>query len=243
MGAHCSQHGTGTTTCSGHRASCSTNRALSFQSLASSGKITATDINALRISIRDEIARYNLHRSFSVTARQSTAYTTSTLVDNAHINDMEIMAQTVNNISEPVGGSYAVFTTVPNGTQLPNSYANASQIEYAHWGALLAKYNLMRQDCICNADCACNLVCNCHNDCGCNYSDCRLKENVQYIKTKFGIKWYIFTYVWDSTVLHLGAMAQELLGTEYSALVSTDGEGFLKVDYSKLPFNLNEVLL
>jgi hypothetical protein len=234
-GSHCSEHGTGTTTCAGHRASCSTNRQLTFTSYTQNGLIRAEDVNALRTAIRDEVARYNLHRSFDVTQRQATAYTTSTQVSSAHINDMETMSQQVNNVNEPVGTSYAVLTDPADATTAPNSYSANSRIDFSHWNTLLSKYNTMRQDCICNADCACNLVCSCHNDCGCNYSDERLKENIEYVETKNGLNLYKFNYIWDRVTKHIGVMAQEVLNTEYAQAVSKDSQGFYKVNYSKLP--------
>jgi hypothetical protein len=234
-GSHCSNHGTGTTTCSGHRASCASNRTLSFTSYTQNGLIRATDVNALRQAIRDEIARYNLHRSFSITQRQGTAYSTSTQVSAAHINDMDLMAQQVNNVIEPVGTSFAQLSAASNTNTAANSYAQNTRVNFSHWNTLLSKYNTMRQDCICNADCACNLVCSCHNDCGCNYSDERLKENIEFIETKNGLNLYKFNYIWDKVTEHIGVMAQEVLNTEYAQAVSKDSQGFYKVNYSKLP--------
>jgi len=55
-------------------------------------------------------------------------------------------------------------------------------IEDTDWGiaseSVRVKYNIIRQNCICNSDCSCNAVCSCHNDCGCHYSDPRLKMDV-----------------------------------------------------------------
>lgn len=235
-GPHCSNHGTGTTTCAGHRASCAANREISFESLANGGLIRASDIDSLRASIRDEVARYNLHRSFSVTARQATAYTAGvTRVDNTHVNDMEIMAQQVNNVNEPVGTSFATLTDPANDTTAANSYAVGARVDFAHWNTLLSKYTTMRQDCICNSDCSCNQVCSCHNDCGCNYSDERLKENIKFVEVKNGLNIYTWNYIWDRAKTHSGVMAQEILKTQYGAAVSEDSRGFYMVNYSKLP--------
>lgn len=170
-GSHCSEHGTGTESCGNHRASCSTNRAITFTSDAiQGGVIRAADVNKLKNAIRDEVTRYNLHRSFSVTKRQATDYTAgSTLIDNTHVNQMNQMVQDTTNVNEPVGTNYANLTDPADDDTDPDSYANDAQINFAHWEALLIKYNSIRQDCICNSDCACNLVCSCHNNCGCNY--------------------------------------------------------------------------
>jgi len=183
-GANCNQHGTGTTTCSGHRASCSTNRTLgvSGEFASTSGRILASDVNNLRENIRAEVARYNLHRSFNVADRQPGGYTAgATLIDNGHINDFELMAQQVNNVNEPVGTNYAVLTDPADFNTAANQYQAGAPISVTHWTTIRDKYNTMRTDCICNADCSCNLVCACHNDCGCNYSsDSRLKQKVKY---------------------------------------------------------------
>jgi len=234
-GSHCSNHGTGTSTCGSHRASCSTNRALSFTSGEAGGLIRASDVNALRAAIRAEVARYNLHRSFNVSSRQGTAYNSSTKVDNSHINDMEIMAQQVNNVREPVGSNFAVLTDPADATTAANSYGGGQQISFTHWATLVEKYDNMRQDCICNSDCACNLVCSCHNNCGCNYSDERLKENIQFAERKNGLNLYTFNYIWDKAVTHTGVMAHELLDTIYASAVFKDSQGYYKVNYSKLP--------
>jgi hypothetical protein len=180
-GSHCSNHGTGTSTCAGHRASCATNRPVSFSQGTPGGTITSGDVNALRVAIRDELSRYRQHRSFTgVALRQGTAYTSASVIDNSHINELELMAQQTNNVVEPVGTSFGVLTDPPDSGAAANAYADAQTTTFSHWNTLVAKYDVMRQDCICNADCACNLVCACHNDCGCNYSDERLKEEIEY---------------------------------------------------------------
>jgi hypothetical protein len=249
-GTHCSNHGTGvtTTTCAGHRAACPTNNAagLSGSFAVQGGLITAADINALKNAIRTELTRYSLHRSFPNSGAMSLAYASqsatvgnhvanSTVIDDAHIDDYEQMAQRVNNVVEPVGTSYAVLTDAADGTTSPLNYNAGDLIEDTHWATLLSKYNTMRQDCICNSDCACNNVCNCHNDCACNYSDERLKENIQYLYTKKGIKLYSFNYIWEKGVVKVGVMAQDLLNTIYSNAVVTDKDGYYKVNYNKLP--------
>lgn len=170
---HCSVNNTGTTDCAGHRASCSTNRPLSISAefASTTGRILASDINNLRENIRAEVARYNLHRSFSVAERQASGYTSGvTLIGSGQINDFELMAQQVNNVNEPVGTNYGVLTDPADFTTASNQYIATEQIRVTHWTAIQDKYNTMRTDCICNADCACNAVCNCHNDCSCNYA-------------------------------------------------------------------------
>lgn len=234
-GSHCSNHGTGTTTCSNHRGSCSTNRPYSPSGNFTAGSITASDINALRTAIRDEIARYNLHRDHSITARQSSAYTTSTLVQNEHVNDMETMVYDGNITRERVGVNYATLTAVGTNSGITkSSYSDGQTILASHWTTLKSRYDTLRQDCICNSDCSCNLVCACHNDCGCNYSDMRLKNNIKFLRETNGINIYSFNYIWDDEQ-HTGVMAQEILETKYKHAVVTDRNGYYMVNYNMLP--------
>lgn len=215
-GSHCTNHGTGTTTCVAHRGVCSTNRPFSVSGEAgsTSGRIRADDINNVRTTIRDELARWD-EKYGPYNYLQGTAYNSSTLVDNVHINELDNM------IAQIIGG----------WTQ----YAQDATITALQWTNLAARYDQMRQACICNTDCACNLVCACHNDCGCNYSDERLKENIEFVETKDGVNVYSFTYLWDKATKYLGVMAQELVGTKYESALSLDKDGFYTVNYSKLP--------
>jgi len=236
-GTHCSEHGTGTTTCSEHRASCSTNRALSASGEfgITTGRIRADDINNLRTSIRDEITRYNLHRSFAVGITQDTAYGASTLVDNSHVNDLQQMVQSATNVNEPVGSSYASLPDPADAITSANSYAQGAVMNTGDWTSLRDKYNILRQDCICNSDCSCNLVCSCHNNCGCNYSDESLKENITFLGTRRGINVYKYNYKWDSATQYIGVLANEILDTEFSNAVELGEDGFFKVHYDRLP--------
>ena len=160
-GAHCSYHGTGTTTCSFHRGSCPTNRtfAPSGDFGVQGGIIRASDIELLRQNIRAEIQTYNLHANYEFPLSEASAISSGQAIDNVQINNFEKMTFDGNGAS---GG------VQPQPDQ--SSYADGSLIDDGNWSSLLQKYNFLRQDCICNSDCACNLVCACHNDCGCNYS-------------------------------------------------------------------------
>ena len=244
-GTYCNQNSSGTTTCSNHRGGCPTNRALasSTEFAVTSGRVTAADIEDLRTKIRDELTRYQLHSSSfgstfgGVSLRQAGAFTTSTTISAAHINDLELMAQQTNNVTEPVGSNYASYTNPADATTPANSYSAGALIDDAHWIALRDKYNIMRQDCICNSDCTCNAVCNCHRDCGCNYSDERLKQNIKFLGTREGINIYSYNYTWDADTKYIGVMAQEILQSEYSDAIEIDEQGFFRVHYDRLPNN------
>jgi len=244
-GTFCNQNSSGTTTCFNHRGACSTNRPLSpsAEFAITSGRITAADIEDLRSKIDAELQRYQLHLTnsgtinhFGVVSRlETSAYGTSTLISASHINNMETMVQGILNVNEPVGSNYAVYTNPADATGGNNVYSAGSIATTTHWITLRDKYNVMRQDCICNSDCTCNAVCNCHNDCGCNYSDERLKQNIKFIGTREGINIYSYNYTWDPETKYIGVMAQELLGTEYSDAIELGEDGFFKVHYDRLP--------
>jgi hypothetical protein len=164
-GAHCTNHDLGTTTCVGHRPSCATNRYL-----ASSGdfgvegqRLRASDIEDLRSKIRNELSRYNQHALYNFTLLVPSTISVTADVDNTHVEGMREM------VVDVAGGPL-----YPDKTGDP--------IDNDDWAAGIADiYNIIRQDCICNADCSCNAICACHNDCGCNYSDERLKTDIQYL--------------------------------------------------------------
>ena len=216
----CTNHNTGTTTCGGHRASCATNRSLSIGTDAVAGTlITASDIDAFRTNLRAEIDAYNNHRWYSTAAQtEASAYTAnSTEISAAHLNNLSAMTDAL------VGGGIY---------QRNNTY----EIDDYDWDVLLTRYNTIRQNCVCNSDCACNNVCACHGDCGCNYaSDIRLKENIQYLETRNGIRIYSWNYIWNKSKTFIGVMAQEILKTKHADAITTDINGFYMVNYNKLP--------
>ena len=242
-GVFCNLNSSGTTTCSNHRGGCPTNRPLSSSTefAVTTGRVRADDIENLRANIRDELARYQLHStSFGATfagvaQRQPGGYNSSTVISAAQINDLELMVQQTNNVNEPVGTTPAVFTDPADAGTAANSYSSGQLVDDAHWIALRDKYNIMRQDCICNSDCTCNAVCNCHRDCGCNYSDERLKQNITYLGTRHGINIYSYNYTWDTATKYIGVMAQEILESEYSDAIELGEDGFFKVHYDRLP--------
>jgi hypothetical protein len=67
-------------------------------------------------------------------------------------------------------------------------------------------------------------------------SDRRLKRNISFLETRNGIKLYSFQYLWSDEYF-VGAMAQDLLGTEHASAVM-ERNGYYTVDYSQLGFNM-----
>jgi hypothetical protein len=184
---------------------------------AQGGKVTAADINLLRSSIRDEIARYDSHGDYGpYTLYEGTAFSPgATTATSGQYNNLRTMV--------------AYLTTVPA------SLAAGTKVQITHWTELKARYDVIRQDCICNSDCSCNNVCSCHNDCGCNYSDQRLKENIKFIETRNGLNIYSWTYIWDKATEYVGVIAQELVGTKHEQALKKDARGFYMVNYKLLP--------
>lgn len=195
-GAHCSFHDTGTATCSGHRAACATNRPLSVSGDfgVDGGRLRASDINNLRVNLRNELARWNLHSLYNFTLTEPTAYVAGSSealeqdVDALHKMAADVINLGVNRPSgqkvypNTLGPDYALLH--PAGTPNIDKQAN-DPIDNEDWAlsvnAIRTLYDDLRNDCICNADCSCNAVCACHNDCGCNYSDERLKTDIEYL--------------------------------------------------------------
>jgi|LWDU01.1.fsa_nt_gi hypothetical protein len=170
-GAHCTNHGTGTTTCAGHRSSCPTNRTLSGLSISTGTSIVASQITHLRSQIRAELARWNQHNWYNFTITEPYAYGSSTIVTDDHVENLMAM------VVLPYGSADI------GGLVYPRREVDGLTIQDTDWDnvaeSVVVKYNIIRQNCICNSDCSCNAVCSCHNDCGCNYSDPRLKTEIR----------------------------------------------------------------
>ena len=74
-------------------------------------------------------------------------------------------------------------------------------------------------------------------------SDARLKENILQIGTRDGINLYEFEYIdkkWGEG-RYRGVMAQDLLQTSYRNAVHLNDDGYMLVDYSKLPVDMEKV--
>jgi len=127
---------------------------------------------------------------------------------------------------------------VPTGA---TAAASGQHITAAGVNALVNEILAAGTVCTCNCNyCTCNCnycTCNCNYacTCNCNYSDRRLKENIEYVGMAEGVMLYSFNYISDKTTTYVGAMAQDLLKTEYADAVGLDSRGYYTVDYGKLP--------
>lgn len=247
--AYCGTNSTGTTTCSGHRAPCPANNfPLFFTTTGVGDLIYGSDIEQLRVNI---LASVNQWRTWatnnpSVGGKSYTPIATYSLTGQPigtgdrialdHYNTSEDRMAAANNYLFPVGVDFANQTgQARNRTYSPTLFITAQTVRYSHWQNIYTKYSWLMTDCVCNSNCSCNAVCDCHNDCGCNYSDQRLKENVEFIEQKNGINVYSWNYVWDQSTRHTGVMAQELIGTQYASALKVDRDGYFMVDYKQLP--------
>ena len=157
----CTNHNTGTSTCSNHRGACASNRPISW--VANPGEImTAARIEEARVDIRNEVSRWNQHSNYNMTLYQSGSISAGQVITN----------EVFNNLDNMVGQMY--------GSYIAN-IGNGALIDDSHWDTLLARYDAVRDNCICNSDCSCNSICSCYGNCGCNYSDERLKYDIKPI--------------------------------------------------------------
>ena len=156
---YCNSHDTGTAGCGGHRTSCSTNRTLTggVPATLSGSPVYASGITELKNLMNAELDRYRQHRFYVSLPLIAAGFASNGPIDS--------------------GGWASMATTFFNTTPTPSA---SSPLDNVFWQAMLAKYDIIRQDCICNTDCACNAVCGCHGNCDCNYSDERLKQDISY---------------------------------------------------------------
>jgi len=145
----CTNHNTGTTTCVGPRGSCGSNRTLSWYATEGNA-ITATTIDELRYKIRDEVYTWNQHAWYETGLTEAAGIPAGAAIQN----------ETFNNLDNMVGYIY--------GGYVQDMY-DGSLIDNLYWDQLIDRYNVIRQNCICNSDCACNAVCACYGDC-CHYA-------------------------------------------------------------------------
>ena len=162
----CGRHYVTCTTngCSGHRSSCSTNRAISISDIHIGGIIQADDIERLRTNTLNEINRWNTHRYYNFSKRSTSAFVVNEVIGASKTNKL---------ISDLSNVGHGSTPTVSVG-----SIVVASKIS----GNLLTIYNAFRSNCICNGDCNPVSVCSCNSNCSCySYSDNRLKINIKEI--------------------------------------------------------------
>ena len=72
------------------------------------------------------------------------------------------------------------------------------------------------------------------------WSDVRLKTDIEFSHSFEDLQLYTFAYIWNNTKKYLGVLAQDILQTKYADAV-TEENGYYKVDYSKLPVDMEEI--
>lgn len=119
----------------------------------------------------------------------------------------------------------------------------ATTITASHINQMIDKIQAAGAVCLCDCNyCTCNCnycTCDCNYSCtcNCNYSDERLKSNIKFVGIEHGIRMYSWNYKWESKT-YIGVIAQELVGTKFENALCKDANGYLMVDYSKLPVKL-----
>lgn len=214
---HCQDHGTGTTTCVNHRATCAANRILSWGDAVQGGTIYASQIEELRSKLVAEIDTYNAHANYN--------YAKYGVVTSGVSSGQVITNEVFNGIRD----------TESQITGVTGVNYDGELIEDSEWDNLISAYSIIRTNCICNSDCSCNNVCVCHGDCGCNYSDERLKTDITFEGVVNGLKIYTWKYIWNTAKTFRGVIAQDLIGTKHAHALVKDNNGYYMVNYSKLP--------
>lgn len=89
-------------------------------------------------------------------------------IGRTRFNDLSNSMRRIGNVKYT--GNLAGDAASPyNAFELLNVNALSEVTWAGQWSTLVTRYEVMRQDCICNSDCGINFSCACHNDCGCNY--------------------------------------------------------------------------
>ncbi|RZF22829.1 hypothetical protein DAY19_03385 [Halobacteriovorax vibrionivorans] len=179
-GGHCSYHNTGTSTCSGHRGVCSSNRTHTLNINIAVGKIIyGSHVKALRDVISAEMARRRQHAMYNP-GTPTNSYAAGTKITNS------VAANMVSRLNQmtPNDSVWSAANPSPSdnrpktrdddtaGGYHRGTYGwnkTGQTIKEPHVQEILNYYNTLRADCICNTDCNCNAVCACHNNCGCHY--------------------------------------------------------------------------
>ena len=183
---YCNHHNTGFSTCAGHRPpNTPTGQAVSVPNVGE--LVDQAYIDNLRLQIRQELLAWRNHPAYSSIVNPSPPLDPSVLqgssVENELINLMDDKIREVfARGSSPLGypHQYSPFLVVgspfgPNGPTIDVELGpevnvnNGDFISRQALAELIAEYDAIRMDCICNSDCACNNNCACDNNCGCNY--------------------------------------------------------------------------
>lgn len=148
--------------CTNNRASCASNRIVSLSNVVA-GNIIGADIEILRSATFDELTRWNLNPTFNFPKTAVNPQVSGNLITALEFNKL------INDLSSTGHGTTANVSA--------GAIITASKLA----SDMLTLYNSLRTDCVCNSDCGANSICACHGNCGCNYSDERLKINIEYI--------------------------------------------------------------
>ena len=127
-------------------------------------KPNATFTNSLRSAVASELAARQTGRSVASAAVEAHVHKV------AIVNSVEVLTDLRDCINAMVSGS---ISTVYEG-----------RIYQWHFTEIRDRILGLMRDCVCNSDCGANAWCTCYGNCDCNYSDKRLKQNIQVITAK-----------------------------------------------------------
>lgn len=152
---------------SAHRAVCSSN----LYNLGTLGTVpTAEQMNLLRAAVTTERTARNNHPRYTVAALAGSNVSVGDTVAAQHLTNLKTT------INEMVNNTYD-----NTSASITDTYVAGDLIASTHTSNIIDKINELSVDCICNSDCGANAVCGCYGNCGCNYSDKRLKTEIEYI--------------------------------------------------------------
>lgn len=221
-GSHCISYGCS----SGHRGVCPSN--VYDINTPNTDVWYAERINKLRTAVAQERYSRNAHPKFSIAALAGSnvngADPDYTAADTIEASDLTNIKTTLNAMA---GMSYD-----NTGTGASRSYAAGDQMEAADLEELRTLLNQLSTDCICNSDCGSNSWCSCHGNCGNNYSDERLKKEIEPLEYGLddikALKPVTFKYRGDTDPdTHMGYIAQDVKKQFDGLAVWVDDRGYL----------------
>ena len=160
-GAHCGSHCT-SNYCSYHRPSCGSNRVVTLSNVSAGHTIKAADLELLRVHTINEISRWNQNHRYNFSKTATAGIGAGGII---RANDFNKLINDLNGTGHGTTGGVSVGSIIYASKLASN---------------MLAIYNSLRTDCVCNSDCGSHSVCSCHGNCGCNYSsDMRLKIEIK----------------------------------------------------------------
>ena len=188
------------------------------------GEPTASFTNHLKTALNQEIAE----RNYKLGSGISSVTFANPIADSSIIakTNTEVLVELKNKINSMHGGL------------VNDNYSYGTIIKSYQWTNIRDKILQLMRECLCNGDCGAHSVCACHGDCGCNYSDERLKDNIEdnvvHSLEEFNeIKSKCWNYYIEDDKKHYGPMAQDVQKKSPHAVIE-DEYGYLMLDENSM---------